>query len=130
MLDFIHACGPFGWPLVALAVLVAVLSVTAALQVWRAESLPSLTIENRITSVLVWGGIAAVLGLLGQCAGIYVALQAISRATEISPPVVWEGFATSFTTTLFGLTVLLMAGVAWLVLRGLYGRALRLARLG
>jgi biopolymer transport protein ExbB/TolQ len=63
-----------------------------------------------------------VVGLLGQANGIYLALRVISRAPEISPPVVVEGFAISFLTTIMGFLLLLGSALAWMGLRTLHGR--------
>ncbi len=128
MLEFIRTCGPVGWPLVAPTVLVVTFSIRIAIQLRRAAPLPSPSLANRMTAPLVWVGIAAVLGFLGRCAGIYIALNVIARAEDISPGIVWAGFAVSFSPTLFGLAILLISSLAWLALQAVCGRRLRAAR--
>jgi biopolymer transport protein ExbB/TolQ len=83
------------------------------------------SLKNRINALLFWGAVGAVVGLLGQASGIYAALRAISTASEISPPIVMEGFAISFLTTMMGLMIFLGSGLAWMGLRGMYNRLSR-----
>ena len=68
-------------------------------------------------AILFWGGMAAVMGFLGQCQGVFLALNNILAAPEISPQVVAEGFVISFVPTLFGFGILAFSGIAWLSLR-------------
>ena len=80
--------------------------------------------EGDVTfSILFWGFVAAVLGFLGQCSGLYNGLTAISRASEIDPRIVQQGLAESFSTTLWGGALLLIAGIAWFVLGALGKRS-------
>lgn len=72
-----------------------------------------------VSSVLFWGAAAAVLGVLGQCSGLYNALRAIAAAEAVSPALVARGFAESFSTSLWGFGLLLAALVLAAVLRRL-----------
>ena len=69
-----------------------------------------------------WGAVSAVFGFPGQIKGLYNALNVIARAAEISPQITAMGFAESFTTTLYGLTTLLVAAILWFVLNARYRR--------
>jgi biopolymer transport protein ExbB/TolQ len=103
------------------------------LAVWSLASMLSSStrlgpsLKNRINALLFWGAFGAVVGFLGQASGIYSALRAISAASEISPPIVMEGFAISFLTTIMGLVIFLGSGLAWMGLRGMYNRLSRAA---
>ena len=121
MPDFLLQCGPFAWPLLFLSIVNCVLVVVSGLRLARQpRSLPDAGLESRINAILFWGGVAALLGFMGQHSGIYNAVHAIVAATEISPRVVLIGFAESFTTTLFGMTVLILSAVAWFALHSYY----------
>ena len=62
-------------------------------------------------------------GILGQFHGIYQALKVISMAQAVSPPIIWGGLAVSFSSTLAGLGILLIAALLWAALRsGLHRR--------
>ncbi|MGW8268688.1 MAG: MotA/TolQ/ExbB proton channel family protein [Longimicrobiales bacterium] len=73
-------------------------------------------------SILVLGVLNAVMGFLGTATGISLAASAIASASSISPPIVWEGMKVALSTTIFGLLLLALALVAWLVLRMLEAR--------
>jgi hypothetical protein len=122
MIEFFRFSGPWG------IVLSLLFLLNIGLVVWSLATLlgngrkigPAL--RSRINAILFWGVFGAAVGLLGQATGIYLALRAVSAAPEISPPVVMEGFAISFLTTIAGLLLLLGSGLAWMALRSMYGR--------
>jgi len=115
MMRFFFSCGVWGWPLLAMAIAVLVLSIRKAVEVFGGGS-SIVTPERGLNGILFWGAMSAVTGLLGQASGLYNALRAISKADAISPPIVALGIAESFTTTLFGLTVFIVAAIIWWVL--------------
>ena len=115
MLQFIQNCGPYGWVLLAMTLTnLVLLGLTLKQMFGPTESRPDLS--HRVNSILFWGIIAAVTGLLGQYHGIYNALNAIIQATEISPNIVAMGFAQSFTTTLWGLGLFVVSAMVWMLL--------------
>jgi hypothetical protein len=95
----------------SLVILGLILRATASLRHKREDT--------TLFAILFWGFAAAVLGFLGQCAGLYNALTVISAAQSIEPSIVSRGFAQSFTTTLWGGGLLIVSGLAWLILRTL-----------
>jgi len=125
MFAFVETGGPFGWLILILALVNTMLVIRKAIQLGAGKPLPSSMFENGLNAILFWGVICAVLGFLGQYTGIYNAMGAISKATELSPAVIARGFGQSFTTTLMGLNVLVLSAVAWFVLQSLYQRMKR-----
>ena len=115
--DLIRQSGPTGTLIVILSLVIAALVVRRAIQLSRRSFTPGPAWEAGLNSILFWGAFTAVLGFLGQCLGIYHALTEISHASEISPTVVAMGFYISFTPTLLGLTVLVVAALCWYALR-------------
>jgi hypothetical protein len=122
MLTFFKQCGLIGYPLLIITIANIVIAIRCAIKIAAGggERDPGLT--NSVNSILFWGALSAVLGLLGQYTGIYNALGAIINATEISPRLVMIGFRESFTTTLWGMNLLVWSSVAWAVLNGWYRR--------
>lgn len=135
MVAFFQTCGPFGWPLLILAIVNVVLIIRKAIQLFGARITPGArivsgaTLESGLNAILFWGAISAVLGFLGQYSGIYNALHAIMAARAISPNVVAMGFAESFSTTLFGLTIFVFSAIAWFVLHSRYQQLSRRAEI-
>ena len=74
-------------------------------------------------SILALGALNGVMGVLGTAIGIFLAAGTIETAASISPPIVWGGMKVALSTTIFGLLLLVLALVAWLVIRFLEGRA-------
>lgn len=124
MLHFIQTCGFFGWPLTLVALVEVGLALRLAGRFIRGAAAGPET-AGRINTILFWGFVAAVMGFLGQAVGIYNAMRVIATAEAVAPNLVAQGFAESFTTTVFGLTILLMATLVWLGLRAWNGRVQR-----
>lgn len=121
-MELIRAGGFFMWPLVVIGVVVAALAVSVAVRIGRVEG-PDPVLETGIDATLFWGGWALLLGLLGTFGGIYQAAGAIEQAGAVSAQLVWGGIKVALITTLFGLTIFIVASAAWFGLRTWYRRA-------
>jgi len=117
MPSLILLSGPYGYFLAFLALVVLFISLRASWCILRDPALSPQVVRDHLNGLLFWGGVASILGFLGQCDGAYRAVSAILYATEISPSVVAEGFVISFVPTLFGLGILAFAVSAWASLR-------------
>ena len=122
MLIFIKQMGPFGYLMIIISIVIAALAIKKAADLFSGRERAEADLERGLHAILFWGVIAAVLGILGQVTGIYNALNAIYRATEIDPRIIFMGFAESFTTTLYGLTTLLVSAIVWFILYTRYRR--------
>ena len=123
MMNFFREMGFYFWPLALIAIAVVGLALSAAARLRQAGPEDSATVEHTVNAVLFWGCVAAVVGILGQFHGIYQALKVISMAQAVSPPIIWGGLAVSFSSTLAGLAILLVAALLWAALRsGLHKR--------
>jgi hypothetical protein len=109
-MDLLRATGIAGIPLLLLSLVIGALILRAVVRQSRGGNVD-------LFALLFWGFAAAVLGFLAQCAGVHQALTVISTASEISPQIVARGFAQSFLPTLWGGGLLLLAGLAWVLLR-------------
>lgn len=123
MLEFFVQCGMWRWPLLAISTAIDALIIVNIVRIVRSNTPDDPRVVNSVNSILFWGTFAAVMGFLGQYTGIYNALGAIIRATEISPRMIMTGFRESFTTTLWGMNTLLWSAIAWIVLRAWSRRA-------
>jgi CubicO group peptidase (beta-lactamase class C family) len=117
MPNLIRLSGPYGYFLTLLGLVVLFIAVRAAWSLLRTPGPSSRAFREQLSGLLFWGGVAAILGLLGQCDGSYRALSIILGAPEISPAIVAEGFVISFVPTLFGLGILAFSIAAWGSLR-------------
>jgi biopolymer transport protein ExbB/TolQ len=99
-----------------LLIVVIVLTVKKFAHLYGGGERSERELEEGLHAILFWGVISFVVGVLGQASGIYYALQAISRASQISPQATAQGFAQSFTSTIFGLAILLVSAILWMIL--------------
>lgn len=108
--------GPWRWPLILLSVLVLVFIVLRVNDYFFRKP----PVAKNPDAIMLWGSITAAMGLLGQVAAIWAALNAIMVADDISPVIVLIGFYSSFSTTFYGLMVLIVAAVCWWGLKWKY----------
>jgi biopolymer transport protein ExbB/TolQ len=120
MAHFFKSMGVFGLPMIIISIVIAVLIIKKAVDLWVKKDLPHSRLAGGLHAILFWGAVSAVFGVLGQITGIYNALGAIIKATAINPNLVAQGFAESFTTTIFGLEILLISAIAWFILLARY----------
>jgi biopolymer transport protein ExbB/TolQ len=127
MVSYIQKMGPFGPLLLVLAVVIAVLSIKKAIDLFARTGLTHDQLGSGLHAILFWGAVSAALGVLGQLSGVYRALNVISTAREIDAKIVAMGFAESLTTTIFGLVVLVVSAIIWFVL---FARCRKLTSVG
>ena len=115
--------GVMMWPMLVVALGI----VWTALRTWTRmhQDAASDDVRRGTLSVLFWGGMAALLGLLGTVVGLVVAAQAIARAPEAPASLIWSGVGVTLITLIFGLVIFLFASLAWF---GLNTRAARRVR--
>jgi hypothetical protein len=127
MMDLVNAGGFMMYPMIAIALAVAGMTVWSwrTLQVRQAGAVA--VVETRIDSVLFWGAYGVVLGILGTLVGIAQAASAIQAAGAVSAPMVWGGIRVALITVIFGFLVFSVALVAWFALRVVYRRRVAVA---
>jgi len=117
---FFAQMGVWAYPMLLTALLLLVQIGRAAAGIGQ-EAGRGNTLETQ--SILALGALNGVMGVLGTAIGIFLAAGTIETAASISPPIVWGGMKVALSTTVFGLLLLVLALVAWLVIRFLEGRA-------
>jgi biopolymer transport protein ExbB/TolQ len=108
------------YPLTASAVLALALATRSAVRLFAAEAHPEPQLKAAIDGVLFWGSFALIIGVLGTVIGVFVSAQAVERAGEVAPSLVWGGIKVSLITTAYGMLILSAASLAWFGLRLLY----------
>lgn len=126
MLQFLSEAGPVIFPVILLGVVVLLLTLWNALTLTLRGADKPARRRASIDSILFWGGVAAVLGFLGQWIGILKITKVIAREGVVSPPMVVLGLSESLLTTVTGMMVLAVAAFLWFILRvGLWTRERR-----
>lgn len=126
MLRFFMEAGPFIFPVLLLGWVVLVLALWNAIVLLTRKEIVGSRRRQGIDSILFWGGVAAVLGFLGQWVGIGKLTRFIAQEGVVNPPAVAYGISESLLTTISGMVVLLVAAFLWFFLR--LGLSARLGR--
>ena len=121
---FIISMGKWVIPQVLITIAILIMTIKKVIDLYFKKDLAKEDLVKGLHAILFWGGISAVIGVLGQVSGMYNAMLAISAASAISPPVIAAGFGQSLTTTIYGLVVLIFSGIIWFVFLGRYHRLL------
>lgn len=115
-MTFFAQMGPFQAPMLVLAAVVIGLAGWRAMQLFGSAG-PAPSIEGGINSVLFWGVVAALVGFLGFFSGVYASLNGVLRMQSPGPGYIAKGVAESLTVSIAGLAILVIAAIAWFVLR-------------
>jgi hypothetical protein len=118
-MSFLESLGFIKYPIWIVLILMLVQIVRATVDLVRPGA-PEIGL--RIHSILIFGALAACLGVLGSLVGVWLAAEAISRAGEVSSSLVWGGIQVALGSSIVGLLILGFASVAWLVLQYASGR--------
>ena len=114
MNGFFRNMGYIQWPMYIAAFFMVVQIVRAAMQGSRPTGPRSAMTRH---TILVWGFLNALLGVLGTVLGLALAGASIERAGDVEVSLVAGGMKVALSSTIFGLLLLTVAVVAWLVLQ-------------
>lgn len=128
MLEFMLDGGLFMIPLNAIGLAILILGGERIVSLYLKKDHSPSNLERRLTSFQFLGLAAALVGLIGTLVGYW---QAFSQSTAIAAKhggvfPIWEVSRIAFTTTIWGLTLALLALCAWYLART---KASRIARL-
>jgi biopolymer transport protein ExbB/TolQ len=120
MIQFFMNGGLFMWPLLIFAIVIVVLTVKKAIDFFGRQNVNPVKMESGINAILFWGFMSLVVGFYAHFQGLYMAMQAIIKADDISPVMVTAGYAQSLITILFGLCSFIISSVVWFIFRWQY----------
>jgi biopolymer transport protein ExbB/TolQ len=124
MIRFIQSMGPSGPIMVVISIVIIVLAITKAVQVFGRRSTERVKLERGLDAILFWGVFCAILGLHGQTLGMYKGFSAVARYGAIDPSKVFLGLAECLSSTVMGLTILMLSALIWFSLRAAVRRLL------
>jgi biopolymer transport protein ExbB/TolQ len=117
MIRFFLEGGMMMWFLLIIAIVILVLSIKKAIQLYGKQEVSKPVLESGINAIVFWGAISTIVGFFAHYLGVYHAMLAINRANDISPAIVAYGYSMSLITILSGLTIFMVSAVIWFVLR-------------
>jgi biopolymer transport protein ExbB/TolQ len=115
MMELFLSGGVTMWPLLAVAVGIAALGLRNAVRVWEGREPEA--VRRGLHTILFWGAMSALLGLVGTVTGFVIMTQAIALAGAAEPSLVWGGVGVALVTSMFGLVIFLFSALVWFVLR-------------
>ena len=117
MLNFIRICGPAGWGLLFVSLVVIIMMIHTVILFIRHRTGRRLTLQYGVNALVFWGFMGAVLGFLGQTSAIHNAMTVILPAKSISPEMIDRGFRESFLPSFWGFGILVFSVVVSLIFR-------------
>jgi hypothetical protein len=124
MIRYIQGMGPSGPLMIIIGIAIIILAVIKAIQVFGRPTTDRARLEWGLNAILFWGGFCAVLGLFGQTLGMYKGFSAVARYGAVDPSKVFLGLAECVSSTVLGLTILMLSALVWFILRAAVRRQL------
>jgi len=117
MFSFFQQGGVFMWPLLLIAIVLIYLSVKKTVDIFFKKNLSRDELKRGINTILFWGCFSMVLGVFAHFYGVYLAMQAIMKANDISPAIVARGYSLSLITMITGLVIFIISALVWIFLK-------------
>ena len=97
-----------------------------AISIANGRALDRPNFKYQLTYIKSLGLFTMISRILGQLVGLYAAFEAIERAHDISPAIIFGGLKVSMITTLTGILFYLVSIILWFVLNLWYDKKLAL----
>lgn len=123
MIEWFMSGGVVMWPLLVLALGVVGLGAREAVMLRRLDPRGASHRASPAT-ILFWGAVSLLVGLLGTVVGIVIMARNVAAAGEVSGSLVWGGVGVSLVPLVFGILTFLVAAFLWLPLDTWRRRAL------
>ena len=121
MSHYFSAGGMFMMPLTLLAVVIVILIIKEALSISKTGGDTGRSMRG-IYLILQLGLLSFFLGILSQALGLMGALQIIEEVGGVSSSMLAGGLKVSMIASIYGLIILIVAFIGWMVLRYLNAR--------
>lgn len=115
MLETFASGGIMMWPLLLIGIGILVLAGRAGIAL-NTSGAPTL-FDQRMHSLLFWGAMCGVLGLLGTVVGLIQMGRMIQMSGSVTIPLIWSGVSVALVNLLFGLLLFTLALLLWYALR-------------
>ena len=115
--DFYSAGGMFMTPITLLGVAALLLAIKKTVDVFISKKQPAASHWSTINIILQLGILSFFLGILSQAIGLIDAFQAIEQMGGVSPAMLAGGLKVSMIAPVYGLIILLICFIVWMVLK-------------
>lgn len=115
MLSIFVIGGPFMWLLLLFSLAILYLTIKKGIDIFiKKEQTPGKQNEG-VNGILFWGILSVICGFLSHYSGIYLAVNEIRKAADISPQLILEGFASSLIAIIAGMWIFIISAIIWYV---------------
>ena len=99
--------------LTLILLVVLVMGITNTIVIFKNNSGQNDRINQRLSQIKSVGLFGLVFGILGQLIGLYSAFVQIQAMGNVSPAILAGGIKVSMITTIYGVTIFLIAYLIW-----------------
>ena len=117
MLTLITQGGHHMYFLLLFAIIIIGLSIKKAIDLFGKQNLSQSQLESGINAIIFWGSLSLLIGFFSHFTGLYLAMQAIAEASDISPAVVASGYGISLISILVGMFIFIISVIVWFFFR-------------
>jgi len=117
MFDLIHRGGDLMYMLVLFAIIIIGLTIKKTIDLFSKKDLSQTQLESGINAIIFWGSLSLLIGFFSHFTGLYLAMQAIAEASDISPFIVAEGYGMSLISILVGMSIFIISVIVWFFFR-------------
>lgn len=110
IMELFYGGGFMMWPMLLIAIGLVVVAVRAAI---RARDAAPAEAERGMLSILFWGAMGLILGILGTVIGLIQMGMMIQRVSSVEQATVWGGITVALITSGFGLLLFILALACW-----------------
>jgi len=100
-------------PILLMGLASVILIVISAVRSIQRKTVPGFMSDT----ILFLGFLSLAYGIFGQITGMFQMADAVVKAGEISPSLVWAGLKISLITVIMGFVVLFVSAIGWFALR-------------
>ena len=72
MLELFFRGGIFMWPILFIAIGIAILTIKKAIDIFGRKQMDQKHLENGLNAIILWGGLSVVFGFLAHFWGLYL----------------------------------------------------------
>ena len=109
MFEYLHIGGDYMYLILLFMIIILGLSAKKVIDLFIKHDLSKPQLESGINAIVFWGGISLLIGFFAHFTGLYLAMQDIAQANDISPAIVANGYKLSLLTILFGILTFLFS---------------------
>lgn len=115
MMEYMWRGGPVMWPILILAIVIVVLTLSNAIRLFVSRKADAQT-QSSVNAILFWGTVAVFLGWFGQWNGLYSMASIVVDSPTLNPAMVVMGFWETLVSAIAGLAVFIVAAPCWFLL--------------